>query len=126
MKSKLFLFNVVMLLFTSITAVDVTRDMDFEIIDKNFSSPPFRYRMLNYPMNKDLDNDAADQLLGYGFGGVMTSTPYNNYLQSTRVWDQFVQALELAGKKDMYVWLTDERGYPSGAAGGVVVAGSSL
>src|SRR3546814_3071934 len=94
MKSKLFLFNVVMLLFTSITAVDVTRDMDFEIIDKNFSSPPFRYRMLNYQMNKDLDNDAADQLLGYGFGGVMTSTPYNNYLQSTRGWDQFVQDVE--------------------------------
>src|SRR3546814_3482930 len=79
--------------------------------------------MLNYQMNKDLDNDAADQLLGYGFGGVMTSTPYNNYLQSTRGWDQFVQDVELAGTKDTYVWLTDERGYPSRAAGGLVVAG---
>src|SRR3546814_11000073 len=102
MKSKLFLFNVVMLLFTSITAVDVTRDMGFEIIDKNFSSPPLRYTLLIYQMNKDLDNDTADQLLGYGFGGVITSTNYNNYHQSTRGWAQFVQDIKFAGKKDKY------------------------
>jgi len=100
-----------------------TWNMDFAAIDENFLTPPDQYRMLSYYMNKDLQQQGVDELLGFGYGGVMSSTPYANYLQDQGGWDQVDQDVDLAHNSGLYTWLSDELGYPSGAAGGLVVEG---
>ncbi|HEC44867.1 MAG TPA: hypothetical protein ENI20_18800, partial [Bacteroides sp.] len=100
---------------------DSTWNLDFETIDYFFSSPPNEYRMIDY--SSGFQQGTIDQLKGYGFGGVQTHVSYNNYLQSEAKWDVLVSDVDLATENDMEVWIHDERGYPTGAAGGLVVEG---
>jgi len=100
---------------------DSTWNLDFETIDYFFSSPPNEYRMIDY--SSGFQQGTIDQLKGYGFGGVQTHVAYNNYLQSEAKWDVLVSDVNLATENDMEVWIHDERGYPTGAAGGLVVEG---
>ncbi len=102
---------------------DSTWNLDFETIHYFFPSPPNHYRTVQYTLNQDLQQGAVDQLLDYGFGGIQTMTPFANYLQDENGWTQTIGDVDLALENDMKVWIHDERGYPSGAAGGLVVEG---
>ncbi|MCP4312821.1 MAG: T9SS type A sorting domain-containing protein [Bacteroidetes bacterium] len=103
------------------TVDDSTWNLDFETINYFFPSPPNEYRMIDY--SSGFQQGTIDQLKGYGFGGVQTHVAFNNYLQSEAKWDVLVSDVDLATENDMEVWIHDERGYPSGAAGGLVVEG---
>ena len=51
----------------------------------------------------------------------MTNVAFRDYLKSERLWRVLGLVLEEAGDADMRVWLYDEKGYPSGGAGGLTI-----
>lgn len=62
-------------------------------------------------------------LQAQGIGGVVTNMPFESYMQEADTWKQFREFLRACHALDMRVWLYDEKGYPSGFAGGQVLAG---
>lgn len=98
-------------------------DTDFDAIDQYFASPPNKYRITQYQMNKVITDATLGELLDYGIGGVQLSVNYNNYLMNEMHWQRWVSEVELANQHGIRVWVHDERGYPSGMAGGLVVEG---
>ena len=54
-----------------------------------------------------------------GYAGVVTNLPFDNgYLDGPGNWKVLDSLLEAADDEGMRLWLYDEKGYPSGAAGG--------
>jgi len=58
-----------------------------------------------------------------GFGGVVANVPWEDYLESEDNWKIFEHLLIEARRKGLTVWFYDEKGYPSGSAGGLVLRG---
>jgi hypothetical protein len=56
-----------------------------------------------------------------GLGGLVTNVSLENYLRSDTAWDVLKRGVEIAHKAGLRVWIYDEEGYPSGAAGGLVL-----
>lgn len=68
---------------------------------------------------------AADALEHYrdrGLGGVVANVAFDNYLRSEENWKLLAGVVEAFKKLGMVVWIYDEHGYPSGSAGGLVLA----
>lgn len=67
----------------------------------------------------------ADEGMGYylrrGRGGLVCNVDFKDYLQSEEAWERFVRAVDICAELGMPVWIYDEEGYPSGAAGGLVL-----
>ena len=61
------------------------------------------------------------QLQAQGFGGVVCNVSFDQYLESEAKWEAFTRAVNEAKKAGMALWLYDERGYPSGNAGGITL-----
>ena len=61
-------------------------------------------------------------LLAQGIGGVVVNMPFDRYMQDAEIWEQFREFLRCCRALEMRVWLYDEKGYPSGYAGGQVLA----
>ena len=57
-----------------------------------------------------------------GLGGIVTNVSLTDYLRSARGWDEFNQVLSICRQAGLRTWIYDEEGYPSGAAGGLVLA----
>jgi len=57
-----------------------------------------------------------------GYGAVMLSAHQSDYLRSAKWWDWLREGVEEAKKLGLKVWIWDEKGYPSGAAGGLILA----
>ncbi|MFO0888942.1 MAG: glycosyl hydrolase [Isosphaeraceae bacterium] len=91
----------------------------------SFGSPPADTRILkiihNWPDEAEAQDGLIAQLVRQGFGGVVCNVSFEGYLQSEAKWRAFVRAEEAARKSGMALWLYDERGYPSGNAGGLVL-----
>ena len=58
----------------------------------------------------------------HGLGGIVCNVAFDKYLQSQEHWQTLVAGVRQCEKLGMVVWLYDEEGYPSGAAGGLVLA----
>ena len=56
-----------------------------------------------------------------GLGGVVSNVAFDHYLTSEENWKALEAGVEACRKLGMVVWLYDEEGYPSGAAGGLVL-----
>lgn len=56
-----------------------------------------------------------------GLGGAVTNVAFQDYLTSEPNWKTFVAGVDALARLGMIVWLYDEKGYPSGAAGGLVL-----
>jgi hypothetical protein len=56
-----------------------------------------------------------------GLGGLVTNVAFDKYLQSEKHWMTLRAVIEACRKAGLQVWLYDEEGYPSGAAGGLVL-----
>ena len=56
-----------------------------------------------------------------GFGGVVTNVSWRNYATDPEEWRKMALAIDTACEMGMRVWLYDEKGYPSGGAGGLTV-----
>jgi hypothetical protein len=98
-----------------------------------FSNPPNTFRPLqivhgldNYlsdPANLEgLPGLAAflEKLANLGTGGIVTNVGFRDYLVSSRQWEILRHGLQKADSLGLRLWLYDEKGYPSGTAGGIV------
>ena len=61
-------------------------------------------------------------LLDAGFGGLVTTVSLNKYLCDDKAWDVLRRGVDVARNMGLRIWIYDEKGYPSGAAGGLVIA----
>ena len=62
-----------------------------------------------------------NDLKSLGLGGVVANVAFKDYMRSEESWQDLVAGVEACAKLGMTVWLYDEDGYPSGAAGGLVL-----
>lgn len=103
---------------------------------KRFLDPPLDYRHLTImhtfwhrkdladPLPEDFESRIATRLkriMDWGFGGVVANVGSTDYLENEQEWQAFVTGFRAAKNLGMRVWIYDEDGYPSGAAGGVVL-----
>ncbi len=67
-----------------------------------------------------------DDVYNRGYGGVVTNVAWgSDYLQNARAFSNLRSIVDYAtNTKDMYIWLYDEYGYPSGAAYGLTLEGN--
>jgi len=94
----------------------------------DWHSPPMELRPLQivhgwFSQSPDLDKAAA-RLKNCGLGGIVCSHVNGpNYFRSEDHWKKFVDSVKAAKSVGLRIWLCDEDGYPSLAAGGVVLDG---
>ncbi len=56
-----------------------------------------------------------------GLGGIVCNVAFAEYMTSEKHWQTLVSAVDACRKAGLVVWIYDEDGYPSGAAGGLVL-----
>ena len=92
---------------------------------ERFQTPPAQARILPiihpWPDNPDAQDSKILTLISQGFGGVACNVSFDQYTESQEHWEQFLRAVTEAKKAGMALWLYDERGYPSGVAGGLTM-----
>jgi len=93
--------------------------------EERFAQPPAEARILKIIHNWPDPPEAQDQLIRrlrtQGFGGVVCNVSFDQYLESDAKWRAFARAVDEAKKAGWALWLYDERGYPSGNAGGITL-----
>jgi hypothetical protein len=65
--------------------------------------------------------DGMRTLKDLGLGGIVCNVDFRDYMVSQDHWETLIQAIEACRQTGLVVWLYDEDGYPSGAAGGLVL-----
>jgi len=95
---------------------------------ERFREPAGSVRILKlvhgWPAGEAAERDLLDTLHEQGFGGVATNVAWgDDYLHNGPAWDQLRRVVAQAREKAMALWLYDEKGYPSGTAGGQVLEG---
>lgn len=92
-----------------------------------FMNPAADNRILkiihSWPDEPDAQDTLRQLLISQGFGGVVCNLSFNGYLQNEMRWTALKRALDEAKKSGMAMWLYDEKGYPSGTAGGLTLKG---
>lgn len=61
------------------------------------------------------------RLMDAGLGGIVVNVSLKNYLLDEHAWDVLRLGVRIAHEEGLRVWIYDEEGYPSGAAGGRVL-----
>ena len=96
-------------------------------LESRFSAPPSENRILkiihNWPDAPAAQDSLISTLTGQGFGGVVSNVSFTDYMVSEGKWDAFLRAVAEAKRAGFSMWLYDEKGYPSGTAGGLVLEG---
>jgi len=90
-------------------------------LDAAFRNPPNLYRIIQYSRHEGAVLPIA-QMREAGIGGVMLFMSKHNYLRNEEAWANMKTNIRLAKEAGMQVWVADDNGYPSGQAGGLVVA----
>ncbi len=92
---------------------------------EKFAEPPRENRIIKiihgWPDQAADQDRLIRQFKTQGFGGVVCNVSFDDYLESEPKWEAFVRAIKEARKAGLVLWLYDERGYPSGNAGGIVL-----
>jgi hypothetical protein len=95
--------------------------------EDRFAKPPADARILkiihNWPDAPAAQDKYISRFRNQGFGGVVCNVSFDQYLESDAKWRAFVRAINEAKKAGFAMWLYDERGYPSGNAGGITLLG---
>ena len=90
-----------------------------------FANPPAQARIFKiihgWPDTPAAQDEWISRLTRQGFGGVVCNVSFDQYLESDAHWQSFTRAVAAARKAGLALWLYDERGYPSGNAGGLVL-----
>jgi len=94
---------------------------------ERFANPPAETRILKiihgWPDDPGQQDALRARLQQQGFGGVVCNVSFQGYLEDESRWQAFQRAVRTARAEGMTLWLYDERGYPSGNAGGQVLSG---
>ena len=61
-----------------------------------------------------------NKLVEMGTGGVVANVSFEDYLVSPRQWEVYRYGIRKAADLGLVLWWYDEKGYPSGTAGGIV------
>jgi len=56
-----------------------------------------------------------------GLGGLVTNIKADNYLRDEKAWEVLRLGIKIAHEEGLRIWIYDEKGYPSGTAGGLVL-----
>jgi hypothetical protein len=108
-------------------AAALPRSSDTPAFCERFLNPPAESRMIKIIHGWPDDSSAQDALIKslscQGFGGVVCNVSFSEYLQSETKWTSFTRAVQAAKEAGFSLWLYDEKGYPSGEAGGLVLRG---
>jgi hypothetical protein len=92
---------------------------------ERFADPPPAARLLkiihSWPETPVRQDDLIRSLQAQGFGGVVCNVSFEDYLESETQWAAFKRAVTAAQQAGLTLWLYDEKGYPSGNAGGLVL-----
>ena len=70
---------------------------------------------------KQATAEAMRSLKDLGLGGIVCNVAFDSYLRSEANWQTLVEAVKACAEVGLRVWIYDEDGYPSGAAGGLVL-----
>ncbi|HOX56969.1 MAG TPA: glycosyl hydrolase [Candidatus Paceibacterota bacterium] len=93
--------------------------------EKRFAQPPNDTRILkiihNWPDRSEAQDLIISRICTQGFGGVVCNVSFDQYLESDAKWQAFTRAVKAAQQTGLALWLYDERGYPSGNAGGITL-----
>jgi len=95
-------------------------NIDLSVLRQQFVDPPVKYRMLQITHQPKMDG-ILDSLKKYGYGGVVSNVGFTNYLQDESEWQLFLTYMRRCKELGMDFWLYDEKGYPSGKAGGLTL-----
>lgn len=97
---------------------------------EEFKNPPDKDRPLQLTLSyeqwfgEDEETLRANlhRVRGLGIGGLVVTVNQQNYLRSEKAWETLRLALRVSKELGFRLWLYDEEGYPSGTAGGLVLA----
>ncbi|HPC15049.1 MAG TPA: glycosyl hydrolase [Candidatus Hydrogenedentes bacterium] len=94
--------------------------------EDRFANPPAESRILpivhTLPDEPEKQDELFDRLLTKGCGGITTNVSFSGgYVESEDRWKAFLRAVPEARRRGMSLWLYDEKGYPSGNAGGITL-----
>lgn len=78
---------------------------------------------LNSPISEKqrIIRSVLEELKEKGFGGLVTNVCQAQYLRNDEEWTILRWLVQTAGEMGLRVWLYDEKGYPSGGAGGLTL-----
>ncbi len=65
--------------------------------------------------------EAMRKLKDLGLGGIVCNVSFDRYLRHEPHWRTLIDAVRACEQTGLIVWIYDEHGYPSGAAGGLVL-----
>lgn len=96
-------------------------------LEGHVSAQPDRLVTLMHPDRPTRRTASPTQLVrwlaGAGYGGIVTNVAFVDYLRDEESWAYLREGLATARELGMVAWLYDEKGYPSGSAGGLVLEG---
>lgn len=83
----------------------------------------------NFPYRPDDPMDEKKQVVtsylldiqSRGFGGIVTNVSFHNYTLDSEEWAVFSFAADECERLGLRLWIYDEKGYPSGGAGGLTI-----
>ncbi|MBN1342515.1 MAG: hypothetical protein JXQ73_07535 [Phycisphaerae bacterium] len=78
-------------------------------------------QIVHGPPGGDRTEAGIEALKAAGLGGIVCNVNFNEYMTSEAHWETLIRAVEACRKAGLVVWIYDEDGYPSGAAGGLVL-----
>jgi len=90
---------------------------------ERFQNPAMQFRPLQiiHEMDRMGDlNTSLTHLAQMGTGWIVTNVGFEDYLTSPEQWENLRKGIEKAAGMGFRIWLYDEKGYPSGTAGGMV------
>lgn len=94
-------------------------------LKRRFADPPAANRILpivhNLPQTPEAQDAQRVSMRARGFGGFTCNVSFNQYLEDDEAWASFLRGIREAKQDGMALWLYDERGYPSGNAGGLTM-----
>ena len=96
-------------------------DLPGKVSTKTFKEPPNEFRLVQYQLSPGSLKDYPD----WGIGGYMGFFYNQLYKQGAKGPKKIGKLVDAANKSGRTVWLADDWGYPSGMAGGRVVAENS-
>lgn len=96
-------------------------------LPERFAQPPADARIHKiihgWPDKAEAQDKLIARLHSQGFGGVVCNVSFDQYMESETKWTAFLRGVGEAEKAGFALWLYDERGYPSGNAGGITLRG---
>ncbi|MCL2814249.1 MAG: hypothetical protein FWD23_06590 [Oscillospiraceae bacterium] len=91
--------------------------------EQSFQNPDRRYAI--FPIihgGVAAPNTYEEKIDSLGYAGIVGNVPYGRgYPNDENEWKQTEQGFRSFVDKGMYTWIYDEKGYPSGSAGGAVI-----